>query len=240
MIALRIERNKCVFYTADPEKVSTTSYAGAKEKKFCNCGRNRKTRVRSCSEIPSLHKKARKCPCVAAKRKCSNECNCIGCTNHTTVNDSSCRCGEGKRKESMFTSCHGKVGQRKTKCPCFSQGIACGSDCRCLNCQNDFGSRNVLSMRTRRAQKITSSSPSSKRKPIYEYLDQAKAAIKFGSWTTMETCILSTTESYIASICIAPTTENIQKLYNFVVKSVQMQMNVSECIQVLVNADECR
>ena len=52
----------------------------------------------------------------------------------------------------------------------------------------------------------------------------------------METCILSTTESYIASICIAPTTENIKKLYNFVVKSVQMQMqmqmNVSECIQV--------
>ena len=39
----------------------------------------------------------------------------------------------------------------------------------------------------------------------------------------METCIISTTESYIASTCIAPTIENIQKLYNFVVKSVISQ-----------------
>ena len=61
------------------------------------------------------------------------------------------------------------------------------------------------------------------RKPSYEYVDHAKAAIEFGSWTTMEMCILSTTESYIASTCIAPTTENIQKLYNFVVKSMISQ-----------------
>jgi len=81
----------------------------------------------------------------------------------------------------------------------------------------------VLSVRKRQAQKITSSSSSSKRKPSYEYLDHSKAAIEFGSWTTMETCILSTIESYIASTCIAPTTENIQKLYNFVVKSVISQ-----------------
>ena len=39
----------------------------------------------------------------------------------------------------------------------------------------------------------------------------------------METCILSTTESYIASTGITPTTENIQKLYNYVIKSVTSQ-----------------
>ena len=34
---------------------------------------------------------------------------------------------------------------------------------------------------------------------------------------------LSTTQSYITSTCIAPRTENIQKLYNFVVKSMISQ-----------------
>ena len=80
-----------------------------------------------------------------------------------------------------------------------------------------------MSIRKRRAQKITSSSPSSKRKPCHEYLDNAGATINFGSWTSLETCILSTTESYIASTCIAPTTENIQKLYNYVIKGMVSQ-----------------
>lgn len=80
-----------------------------------------------------------------------------------------------------------------------------------------------MNIRKRRAQKVTSSSPSSKRKPCHEYLDNAGATINFGSWTSLETCILITTESYITSTCIAPTTENIQKLYNYVIKSMVSQ-----------------
>ena len=137
--------------------------------------------------------------------------------------DTSCRCGEGKRQEATFTSCQDKIGQRKTKCPCFSQGKAYSDECRCFKCKNDLGTREVVSVRKRRAQKVTSSSPRSKTKPCHEYLDNAGATINFGSWTSLESCILSTTESYIASTCIAPTTENIQKLYNYVIKSVVLQ-----------------
>lgn len=62
-----------------------------------------------------------------------------------------------------------------------------------------------------------------KENPATSILTMQRWQFEFGSWTTMETCILSTTESYIASTCIAPTTENIQKLYNFAVKSVISQ-----------------
>lgn len=184
--------------------------------KCCSCGRNQKTRVKSCS--------SRLCPCVAAEHKCTAGCKCIGCVNRIAAKDSVCRCGEGKRNDFTFTSCHDKPGQRKTKCPCFSQGRACTNKCRCFHCENDFGTRDAVSIKKRRAEKITSSSPSCKRKPCHEYLDSAGATMEFGSWTKMETCILSTTESYIAGI--APTTENIQKLYNYVIKGVTSQEGI--------------
>ena len=50
--------------------------------------------------------------------------------------------------------------------------------------------------------------------------------MEFGSWTKMETCILSTVKSYIASTGIASTTENIQKLYNYVIKGVTSQEGI--------------
>ena len=45
--------------------------------------------------------------------------------------------------------------------------------------------------------------------------------MELGSWTSWETCILNTTESFISSTCIPPTTENIQKLFNFAVKNMR-------------------
>lgn len=184
----------------------------------CNCGRNQKSRVKSCL--------AKRCPCVAAEQKCNTGCKCIGCVNQIAAKDSVCRCGEG-RKDVNYTSCHDRPGgKRKSKCPCFSQGRACTNKCRCFQCKNDFGTRDVVSSKKRRAEKITSSSPSCKRRPCHEYLDSAGATMEFGSWTKMETCILSTTESYIASTCIAPTTENIQKLFNYVIESITSEEGI--------------
>ncbi len=37
-----------------------------------------------------------------------------------------------------------------------------------------------------------------KKKSSHEYLDSAGSTMEFGSWTKMETCILSTAESYLA------------------------------------------
>ena len=44
--------------------------------------------------------------------------------------------------------------------------------------------------------------------------------MELGSWTSWETCILNTIESFISSTCIPPTIENIQKLFNFVAKNL--------------------
>ena len=81
---------------------------GTEEKlKCCSCGRNQKTRVKSCSST--------RCPCVAAEQKCTAGCKCIGCVNRiVAAKDFVCRCGEGKKSNSTFTSCHDKPGQRKS------------------------------------------------------------------------------------------------------------------------------
>ena len=81
--------------------------------KCCSCGRNQKTRVKSCS--------ARRCPCVAAEHKCTRRCKCIGCVNQIAApaKGSVCRCGEGKRSDLTFTSYHDKPGQRKLSVPAF-------------------------------------------------------------------------------------------------------------------------
>ena len=165
-------------------------------------------------------RKGRSCPCSIAKRKCTAKCKCIGCGNQNSAKDTQCRCGVGKRNKDNSTSCHDKPESRKTKCPCFSQGRACGFKCRCFNCRNDFGVRVSSTSGRRRAQKITSASPSSKRKRCSDYLDSAGFEVELGSWTSWETCILNTTESFISSTCIPPTIENIQKLFNFVVKNL--------------------
>lgn len=186
---------------------------------FCSCGRNRKIRTKSCIADPSRDGKGRLCPCSIAGRICSAKCKCIGCGNKNSAKDTQCRCGAGKRNGEKSTSCHDKLGSRKTKCPCFKQGRACGIKCRCVNCLNDFGARVKSTSGKRRAQKITSSSPSSKRKRCSEYLDSAGFEVQLGSWTSWETCILNTVESFISSTCIPPTLENIQKLFNYVAKN---------------------
>ena len=75
-----------------------------------------------------------------------------------------------EKKSSDYISCRDEVGQRKTKCPCFIQGSSCNKKCRCFNCGNGFGKKDCLTPVKRRAKKITSSSPSAKRKRGYDYL----------------------------------------------------------------------
>ena len=146
---------------------------------------------------------------------------CRGCANKDLkVMETYCRCGEGKKRSSDYISCRDEVGQRKTKCPCFIQGSSCNKKCRCFNCGNGFGKKDCLTPVKRRAKKITSSLPSAKRKRGYDYLNEAGFEVKQGSWTTLETCILHTTESFISSTCISPTTENIFKLYNYVIRQI--------------------
>ena len=208
------------FLSADAVPAQRKTDTGTENDQFCSCGRNRKIRTKSCIEHPLRDRKGRSCPCFSAKRKCTAKCKCIGCENKKSAKDTQCRCGAGKSNGNNSTSCHDKLGSRKTKCPCFSQGRACGHKCRCLNCLNDFGVRVLSTSGKKRAQKIISGSPSSKRKRCSEYLGSAGFEVQLGSWTSWETCILNTTESFISSTCIPPTIENIQKLFNFVVKNL--------------------
>ena len=208
------------FLSADAVPAQAITDTETESDPFCGCGRNRKIRTKSCIELPMRERKGRSCPCSIAKRKCTAKCKCIGCGNQNSAKDTQCRCGVGKRNKDNSTSCHDKPDSRKTKCPCFSQGRACAFKCRCFNCRNDFGVRVSSTSGRRRAQKITSASASNKRKRCSDYLDSAGFEVELGSWTSWETCILNTTESFISSTCIPPTIENIQKLFNFVVKNL--------------------
>lgn len=208
------------FHSPDAVPAQTITDAGTENDQFCSCGRNRKIRTKSYIAHPLRDRKGRSCLCSIAKRKCTAKCKCIGCGNKNSAKDTQYRCGAGKRNGDNSTSCHDKLGGRKTKCPCFSQGRACGYKCRCFNCINDFGVRILSTSGKRRAQKITSGSPSSKRKRCSEYLECAGFEVELRSWTSWETCILNSIESFISSACIPPTIENIQKLFNFVAKNL--------------------
>ena len=48
-----------------------------------------------------------------------------------------CRCGINQKGN--FESCKDIEGKRKTKCPCFRDGLCCElNHCFCLKCQNPF------------------------------------------------------------------------------------------------------
>lgn len=203
-------------------------------KKGCSCGINNRNRERSCVErMPG--DKTRSCPCVRAKEMCSEKCRCRVCENKEKDEETFCRCGQGKNKSTNYVSCHDEDGQRKTKCPCFKQGNSCSRKCRCFNCNNDFGKKDCLTPVKRRAKKITSSSPTTKRKRGYDYLNEAGFEVERGSWTMLETCILHTTESFISSTCISPTTENIYKLYNYVIKHLKSDELKSSANEKTIN-----
>ena len=68
----------------------------------------------------------------------SSHCSCDSFPRQSTSEDtgtSSCRCGQNKK--SAKPSCFGTK-----RCPCFSSSSGCNS-CKCKNCNNPYGKRNL-------------------------------------------------------------------------------------------------
>ena len=138
----------------------------------------------------------------------------------------SCCCGESDKKDELQgavkTSCTDRDGQRRTKCRCYKNGQACSTRCSCKNCGNDYGQREahiIPASKTHRRRKITSSPPSLKRARTETFLEQSEFEVQCGHWTTEETCLLDTVESFLCADNLLPSSKNIGTLYNFFIKS---------------------
>ena len=80
-----------------------------------------------------------------------------------------CRCGEAKKGHDVeqTVSCVDITGRKRTKCPCFTAGLAC-KGCKCYSCKNSFG-KNAIDTPTKgngqekKRKSTLSTSPSLKR-----------------------------------------------------------------------------
>lgn len=114
-------------------------------------------------------------------------------------------------------------GQRRTKCPCYSNGKPCSIHCSCFNCENRYGIRVTHSTDDGKAEKkkrITSTPPSLKRRRTADILEDEGYNLQPGPWTLEESCLLDSVESFISNTCVLPSYRNISILYNFVSKSL--------------------
>jgi hypothetical protein len=66
---------------------------------------------------------------------------------------------------------------------------------------------------------MTSSPPSLKRVRTKTFLEHSGFEVQCGHWTTEETCLLDTVESFLCVASLLPSNKNIATLYNFVIKS---------------------
>ena len=156
--------------------------------------------------------------------------------NHDKI---SCRCGESNKnselQRAVRKSCTDADGQRRTKCRCYKNGQACSSHCSCKNCGNENGQREAYSMpgsNNHRRRKMTSSPPSLKRARTKTFLEHNEFQIQYGHWTTEETCLLDTVESFLCVASLLPSSKNIATLYNFVIKSqCALDLNLTASIK---------
>ena len=179
---------------------------------FCNVNSEKKSR----------------CPCVTNNQSCSPKCRCLNCVNRVKSESSSdihkpCRCGESRKSRLM--SCADIIGERRTKCPCFTRKQPCTSSCSCHKCGNGYGNRenqafpSPTTPEKKRTAKCTSSPSSLKRKRSTLFHKENEMDVKQGSWTLQETCILESVESFLLSTTILPSVHNVTLLYNFVINS---------------------
>jgi len=70
----------------------------------------------------------------------TEQCKLIVTMKKLTKKLTQCRRREAKKNDNVeqTVSCVDVTGRNRTKCPCFTAGVAC-KDCKCYNCKNGFG-----------------------------------------------------------------------------------------------------
>ena len=192
------------FLSADAVPAQTITDTETESDQFCSCGRNRNIRTKSCTELPMRDRKGRSCPCSIAKRKCTAKCKRIPLSLdvETKIQQKILNADAALERETKTTSHPVMTNPRVEKRSVHASHKAVLADINVVasTAEINFGVRVSLTSGRRRAQKITSGSPSSmKRKRCSDYLNSAGFEVELGSWTSWETCILNTTESFISS-----------------------------------------
>ena len=211
------------FFFSDPIEAELQHAPEQAVSQICYCGRKAKSR----SERFCVSTEKSRCPCVSNKKKCQAQCKCRNCDNRSqNPQKLSCRCEESRAKgrKTGQTSCIDVSGQRRTKCPCYSNGKPCSILCSCFNCENRYGIRVTHSTDDCKAEKkkrITSTPPSLKRRRTAAILEEEGSDLQPGPWTLEESCLLDSVESFILNTCVIPSYRNISILFNFVSKSLR-------------------
>ena len=95
----------------------------------CHCGQKAKSR----SERFCVPTEKSRCLCVVKKIRCQAKCKCLNCDNYKRINEKlSCRCGEStasNKQNPEKKSRTDEPGQRRTRCPCYSNGRSCCNMC---------------------------------------------------------------------------------------------------------------
>ena len=109
----------------------------------------------------------------------------------TNASLKSCRCGENKKKfQADFKSCGIVDGQNRTKSPCFTEEASCSDSCRCVNCVNIYGIRQLKELILEQKKKVNRKrrhDVAFNRDKSLENLKNRDIIIKQGSWTDIET-----------------------------------------------------
>ena len=133
------------------------------------------------------------------------------------------RTSRAKGRKTGQNFCMDVSGQRRTKCPCYSNGKPCSIHCSFFNCENRYGIRVTHSIddcKAEKKKKITSTPPSLKRRRTAVLLEEEGSDLQPGPWTLEESCLLDSIESFM-NTCVIPSYINISIFYSFVSKSLR-------------------
>ena len=178
----------------------------------CHCGGKAKSR----SERFCVPTEKSNCLCVVKKICCQAKCKCLNYDIYKRINEKlSCRCGvstASNKQDPGRKSCPDEPGQRRTRCPCYSNGWSCSNICSCNKCGNDYGIRKPCSgtgAMTSRRKRMTTNPPSLKWKHTTTLLENGGFNVQPGPWTLEETCLLDNVESFLSATCIITSCRNI-------------------------------
>ena len=102
-----------------------------------------------------------------------------------TIKQTKCHCG--RKKDYQGQSC--TIVNGCSRCPCIRSENPCNSECKCKNCNNPCGIRQVVSTRSRKSYLVQKQQPLCGR-PGQDFMTHFGEKISYGTLSQLETLVL--------------------------------------------------